>query len=312
MATQTVIQEARLPKFQEDFLANIFTSAKNLADDGTMPFAPSKLAGLSQGQQQAITSALQGVGSFQPFLQQGAQAIGQGIGQLGTAQQYVAGAGFSPTDYQQFMDPYTEDVIAATQADIARQGAMQQNQLGASAVGAGAFGGSRQGIAQGEIARNVMDQQARTGAQLRSQGFAQAQNLAQQAAQQQLKQAQLTGQLGQTVAGLGSQTAALGQLGQQMGVQDINTLLGIGGLQQGQAQKQLDIDKQNLLAQQALPFQKIGFLSDIFKGVPSLQQTATTTSTPRPSTSSQLLGLGIAGLGAVGQAGGFNKFFGSA
>ena len=224
MATQTVIQEARLPKFQEDFLANIFKSAKNLADDGTMPFAPSKLADLSQGQQQAITSALQGVGSFQPFLQQGAQAIGQGIGQLGTAQNYVAGAGFSPTDYQQFMDPYTEDVIAATQADIARQGAMQQNQLAASAVGAGAFGGSRQGIAQGEIARNVMDQQARTGAQLRSQGFQQAQNLAQQAAQQQLKQAQLTGQLGQTVAGLGTQTAALGQLGQQMGVQDIHYL----------------------------------------------------------------------------------------
>ena len=312
MATQTVIQEARLPKFQEDFLANIFKSAQNLADDGTMPFAPSKLAGLSQGQQQAITSALQGVGSFQPFLQQGAEAIGQGIGQLGTAQNYVAGAGFSPTNYQQFMDPYTEDVIAATQADIARQGAMQQNQAQASAVGAGAFGGSRQAVMQGEIARNVMDQQARTGAQLRSQGFAQAQNLAQQAAQQQLKQAQLTGQLGQTVAGLGSQTAALGQLGQQMGVQDINTLLGIGGLQQGQAQKQLDIDKQNLLATQALPFQKIGFLSDIFKGVPSLQQTATTTSMPRPSTSSQLLGLGIAGLGAVGQAGGFNKFFGSA
>ena len=312
MATQTVIQEARLPKFQEDFLANIFTSAQNLADDGTMPFAPQKLADLSQGQQQAITSALQGVGSFQPFLQQGAEAIGQGIGQLGTAQNYVAGAGFSPTDFQQFMDPFTEEVIAATQADIARQGAMQQNQLGASAVGAGAFGGARQGIAQGEIARNVMDQQARTGAQLRSQGFAQAQNLAQQAAQQQLKQAQLTGQLGQTVAGLGTQTAALGQLGQQMGVQDINTLLGIGGLQQGQAQKQLDIDKQNLLATQALPFQKIGFLSDIFKGVPSLQQTATTTSMPRPSTSSQLLGLGIAGLGAVGQAGGFNKFFGRA
>jgi len=310
MATQTVIQEARLPKFQEDFLANIFKSAQNLADDGTMPFAPSKLAGLSQGQQQAITSALQGVGSFQPFLQQGAEAIGQGIGQLGTAQNYVAGAGFSPTNYQQFMDPYTEDVIAATQADIARQGAMQQNQAQASAVGAGAFGGSRQAVMQGEIARNVMDQQARTGAQLRSQGFAQAQNLAQQAAQQQLKQAQLTGQLGQTVAGLGSQTAALGQLGQQMGVQDINTLLGIGGLQQGQAQKQLDIDKQNLLATQALPFQKIGFLSDIFKGVPSLQQTATTTSMPRPSTSSQLLGLGIAGLGAVGQAGGFSNFFG--
>ena len=202
------------------------------------------------------------------------------------------------------MDPYTEDVIATTQADIARQGAMQQNQLGASAVGSGAFGGSRQGIAQGEIARNVMDQQARTGAQLRSQGFAQAQQAAQQAAQQQLRQAQLGGQLGVSQAGLG-------QLGQQMGVQDINTLLGIGGLQQGQTQKGFDIARANELAEQALPYQQVGFMSDIFRGVPALQSTYSTTTTPGPSTGSQMLGLGIAGLGAVGQAGGFQNMFGT-
>ena len=52
-----------------------------------------------------------------------------------------------------------------------------------------------------------MDQQARTGAQLRSKfGFQQSTKLSTTAAQQQLRQAQLTGQLGQTVAGLGSQT----------------------------------------------------------------------------------------------------------
>ena len=310
MATQTTEQTVRLAPFQEEFLADIFKSAEAITEPGSsMPFSAQQLAGLSQGQRDAIARATSGVGSFEPFLQRGAEAIGQGIGQLGTAQQYVAGAGFSPTDFRQFMDPYTEDVIATTQADIARQGAMQQNQLGASAAGAGAFGGSRQAVAQGEIARNVMDQQARTGAQLRSQGFAQAQNLAQQAAQQQLRQAQLTGQLGQTVAGLGTQTAALGQLGQQMGVQDVNTLLGIGGLQQGQTQKELDVARANELAQQALPFQRIGFLSDIFRGVPALQQTVSRTSTPPPSRSSQLLGLGIAGLGAVGSAGGFGNFF---
>ena len=311
MATATQEQIVRLAPFQEQFLADIFKSAENLTQEGSsMPFSAQQLAGLSQGQRDAITRATAGVGSFEPFLQRGAEAIGQGIGQLGTAQQRVAAADFSPTDFRQFMDPYTEDVIATTQADIARQGAMQQNQLAAGAVGAGAFGGSRQGIAQGEIARNVMDQQARTGAQLRSQGFQQAQNLAQQAAQQQLRQAQLTGQLGQTVAGLGTQTAALGQLGQQMGVQDVNTLLGIGGLQQGQSQKELDVARANELAQQALPFQRIGFLSDIFRGVPALQQTVSRSTTPPPSRGSQLLGLGIAGLGAVGQAGGFGNFFG--
>ena len=313
MATQTQEQIVRLAPFQEQFLADIFKSASDLTDSGTqMPFAAQQLAGLSQGQRDAITRATQGVGAFQPFLQQGAAAVGQGIGQLGTAQQRVAAAGIDPTSYQQFMNPFMEDVIATTQQDIADKGAQQQLQAQARAVGQGAFGGSRQAVLQGQIASDVMDQQARTGAQLRSAGFQQAQNLAQQAAQQQLRQAQLTGQLGQTVAGLGVQTAGLGQLGQQMGVQDVNTLLGIGGLQQQQGQRELDVTRANQLAQQALPFQRIGFMSDIFRGVPALQQTYSTTTTPPPSRTSQLLGLGIAGLGAAGQAGGFQKLFGGA
>ena len=95
-----------------------------------------------------------------------------------------------------------------------------------------------------------------------------------------------------------------------MGVQDINTLLGIGGLQQQQGQKEFDVARANELARQALPFQQVGFMSDIFRGVPALQQTFSTTQRPGPSRGSQLLGLGIAGLGAVGQAGGFSNFFG--
>ena len=299
MATQTVdqTQTVRLAPFQEEFLADIFKSAKALTGDGTqMPFAEQQLAGLSEGQQAAIASALSGVGAFQPFLQQGSAAVGQGI----TGAQ---GASFDPTSYQQFMNPFTEDVIARTQQDIAEKGAQQQLQAQASAAGQGAFGGSRQAILQGQIAADTMDQQARTGAQLRSAGFQQAQNLAQQQANQALRQAQLTGQLGVSQAGLG-------QLGQQLGVQDINTLLGIGGLQQQFGQRELDVARANELARQALPFQQVGFMSDIFRGVPALQQTSATTTRPGPSTTSQLLGLGIAGLGAVGQAGGVNKFFG--
>jgi len=87
-------------------------------------------------------------------------------------------------------------------------------------------------------------------------------------------------------------------------------LLGIGGLEQGQLQKSLDIARANSLAEQALPYQQIGFMSDIFRGVPSLQQTYSQRTAPGPSKSSQMLGLGIAGLGAVGQAGGFSKMFG--
>tara|TARA_R100001126_G_scaffold67251_2_gene38553 strand:- start:4 stop:909 length:906 start_codon:yes stop_codon:yes gene_type:complete len=287
MATATQEQIVRLAPFQEEFLADIFESAKGLTGPGSqMPFAEQQLAGLSEGQKQAIANALGGVGSFAPFLQQGSTAVQQGIAG-------AQGAGFTPTSFQDFMNPFTEKVIDTTLADIAEQGAKQQAQLGAASVGQGAFGGSRQGIAQGEIAANVLDQQARTGAQLRSAGFQQAQNLAQQAARQQLAQAQLAGQLGVSQAGLG-------QLGQQMGVQDINTLLGIGSLQQQQGQRELDVARANTLAEQALPFQQIGFMSDIFRGVPALQQTFSRTTTPPPSTSSQLFGLAQAGLGAYG------------
>ena len=149
---------------------------------------------------------------------------------------------------------------------------------------------------QGEIGRNTLEQQARTGERLRSAGFTQASKLAQDAASQQLRQAQLAGGLSQGIAGLG-------QLGQRMAGQDINTLLGIGGLQQGQAQQALNVSQQNALAQQQLPFQQLGFLGDIFKGVPALQQTTSQQYTPPPNLGSQLLGLGIAGLGAFGAFG---------
>jgi hypothetical protein len=279
--------------------------------------------------------------------QQNAMLQAQALGQAGTqqAQAMTAGAdyGFDPTSYQQYMDPYMNDVIQQQYQDIQRQGDIQKQGANAQAVGSGAFGGSRQGIQQAEINRNVLDQQARTGSQLRSAGFQQASGLAQQAAanqaQQQLAQAQQygqqagqlgqqgmqgaqgygqaaaglgnlaqltgqigqsTGQLGQTVGQLGSATAGIGQLGQAMGVQDINTLMGAGALSQGQTQKGYDVTRANELAQQALPYQQVGFMSDLFRGVPALQQTYSTSTAPPPSTQSQLYGLGIAGIGAYG------------
>ena len=80
-----------------------------------MPFAKQELADLSQGQKQAILNAFSGVGAFQPFLQQGSAAVQQGI--MG-----AQGATYDPTSYQDFMDPYMEDVIARTQQDIADKG----------------------------------------------------------------------------------------------------------------------------------------------------------------------------------------------
>jgi hypothetical protein len=74
---------------------------------------------------------------------------------------------------------FTREVIEAEQAEIARLGEQQVNQARAQQAAAGAFGGSRGAIQEAEIGRNVLQQQARTGAQLRSQGYQQAAQQAQ-------------------------------------------------------------------------------------------------------------------------------------
>ena len=273
MATSTVEQTTRLAPFQEDFLADIFAQAEALKST-PLPYAPQQMAGMSQDQTDAVALGRAGIGGYQPYMQQATSAAMQ------------SGAFNQPGAVAQFMNPFEQAVVQQSMQDIARSGLQQQNQLASQAVNAGAFGGSRQGIAQQELNRNILDQQARTAAQLRASGFGQAQQAAQQAAQTAGQQAAQFG----TMAGQA----------QQFGAQDVNTLLGLGSMQQQQAQAALDMSRQNALGQQALPFQQVGFMSDIFRGVPSLQQTSTATTTPPPSTGSQLLGLGIAGLGAAG------------
>lgn len=91
----------------------------------------------------------------------------------------------------QFMNPYTQDVIGRTGIDMARQAAMQQNALGAQATAAGAFGGSRHGVAEGTMLGDYGRAFGDIAAQQRQQGF----NTALQAAQgQQGIQSNLAGQ----------------------------------------------------------------------------------------------------------------------
>lgn len=278
MATQTVIQEQRLPGFQEEFLKDIFAQAKALRET-PQPFAPEQMAGLSPQQMQAIQAAQQGIGAYQPFLDR--------------AQEYAAPGGVT-----QFMNPFENQVVQQTMQDIATQGQKAQQQLAGSGVASGAFGGSRFGVAQADLAGKTLEQQARSAGQIRQQGFQQAQQAAQQAARLQ---------------------AGLGQAAQQMGSQDVRSLLGIGGLTQQmgytdpttgqvfQGQADLDMQRRNLLAQQALPFQQIGFLSDIFRGVPALNQTFTTRQAPQPN----MLTTGIGLLGAGLSGGLFNNMLGA-
>lgn len=276
MATQTQEVTQRMAPFQEDFLKKLYDDAQTIGA-GRMPYAPQQSFGLSAEQQKAASMAGSGLGSYMPYLQQAQGAMAQ------------AGAFAQPGAAQQFMNPYEDQVVQQTMSDIQKAGQQQQNQFSAQANNAGAFGGSRFAVGQAALGEANLQEQSRAAANIRQQGYSQAQQAAQNAAQLQSQQAGMYGTLG-------------GQA-QQMGVQDINTLLGIGGLTQQMGQQGLDFARQNALQQQSEPFQRLGFLSDLFRGVPSAQQTTTQTA-PSANVGSQLMGLGIAGLSAYGQFGG--------
>ena len=305
-------------------------------------------------------------------------------------------AGLAPGAATGFMSPFEEAAVQQALADIGRQGELAQQEVRGQAVRAGAFGGSRQAVAEQELQRNILEQQARTAAQLRAAGFESAANRALQAAQatgqlgqigagaaagaaeaggrlglsaEQLAQAsalqggqlglqgaqtagqlglqgaqlgltgaQTAGQLGlqgaqlglqgaqaagnlglqssqlglsgiqaglgaqqqaaglgQGIAGLGQQFVGLGQAGQQMNLQDVNTMLTTGMQQQRQEQAVLDAARANQMQTTMQPFQQLAFASDIIQGLPS-GQTAMMTQ-PGPSVGSQLLGLGVGAYG---------------
>jgi hypothetical protein len=321
MAIQSGSSQTFLPAYQENYLKDLLAGASALGTQGGMEVPEYQVAGMTPLQKQAIQMGAAGLGAYAPFFQSaanqmgtGAQTIGTGLGTIGQGAQTLAGStgAFDPGSVSQFMNPYTEEVIEQTQKDIGRLGDRQQQALKDRAVAAGAFGGGREAVGSAEIGRNVLDQQARTGAALRSQGFQQAMGQAQTAFENQQRRQQQAGQifggLGTAQAGLGGQQAALGQATAQLGLglqgaqqKDVSTLLGLGGLEQAQQQAGLDAFRRTIAERARSPYQNIGFLSDIFRGVPSTGGTFTQQQTQDPSMLSQVAGLGL-GLAGLGQA----------
>lgn len=148
----------------------------------------------------------------------GAGAFGLGAAAEGISRLDDTTGAFDPQGIGAFMNQFEDAAVQQAIEDIARAGQIQRNELGAQAVGAGAFGGSREAVAQQELGRNILEQQGRTAAGMRQAGFESAAQRAQQAfeAQQGRGQtaAQLRGQLGQAGADTAMNAAeAAGRLG---------------------------------------------------------------------------------------------------
>jgi hypothetical protein len=197
----------------------------------------------------------------------GAPTTTAGIGQILSS---LAGPNIN-----QFLNPYQSYVVD----EINRQSQMAQNQLGAQAVQYGAFGGGRQGIAQGELERARL---GRVGEAMAA-GFGQAANLASQQQQIGIQGAQ--------------QLGAFGQMQQGMAQQDINQLMAAGGLQRQLGQQALEAQRQTELQRAYEPYQRAEFVKNIYAAGPTSTSAITQTTAPGTGTNPLAQAAG-AGLGA--------------
>tara|TARA_R110000751_G_scaffold53519_2_gene115847 strand:+ start:1101 stop:2411 length:1311 start_codon:yes stop_codon:yes gene_type:complete len=230
--------------------------------------------------------------------------------------------------YQQFMSPYQQEVIDATQADMSNQLQQQQAQLGASA--GNAFGGGRFGVAEGQLAASGALGSALAGAQLRQQGFGMANQLANQAFGQQMnmgtqamqqagqnqnaysqaQQNQLatgqaqSGQFQTQLGNFGAQQQAqqgLATLQPQLAAQQIGAIGQMGAQQQAQQQAILDTTTQQNKMQAYEPYDRMGFfgsqLTGLLGGYPQ-GNTFSSVQQQQPSPTAGILGL-LTGVGSL-------------
>ena len=274
------------------------------------------------------------VAQFTPLQQQSYEnaALMQTAPQLGdaTAMAGLAGLGalntqytFNPYSAQQFtgdavkayMSPYVQNVVERQQQDAQRQADIAAQSMNAQAARAGAFGGSGNLLMRNQANANLARQKGDIQAKGLQDAYQQAMQQFNTSQAQNLAAQQLNAQQQQFGAGLGLQglqtalTGAKGladigqtQYGQNLGLLDVQNKF--GAQQQTQTQNILNNQYQDFLNYQNYPYKQMGFMSDMIRGLPLAQQSATMYAQP-PSMLQQVAGAGLVakGLGAFAKGG---------
>jgi len=285
---------AGVPSYIEDSAKDFATQA---ATAYKTPLQPSTFMGdqyvapMDPLQTSAISMAQQGVGSYAPYLQAAQAGLTTAGGDVSAARTAAGGLGAltGAQAYQPFMSPYQTQVIDETmrQYDLSRQAGQQQ--IRDAAVGAGGFGGGREGAQLGQYDADTLANRTGLQAQLLAQGYGQAQQGAQQAFQNQ--QAIAQGQLG-----LGQAQMGLSNFQRQGLGADIGAYGQLGAMRQGQTQAGLTAQQQLAQAQAYEPYGRLGqwgsAITGLAGGVAPMQYQQPAQTDPMSSALANAIGIG--------------------
>lgn len=269
-------------------------------------------AGLTAAQQASLGSTTAGLG----------QALGYQAGpleQMGMSQAPIFGQGIA----NYYMSPYQQNVtdIAVRQAQAEADRQRAQSAMGA--IGRGTFGGARDTLAQSLAKLNTMQNISDIRYKGQQDAFTQAQQqferdrAAGMGAEEktlaaEVQRRQLEEQARQFEAGLGKELFTTGLAGltdtskglgamaatqQEADLARLQAQAAAGAEQQALGQKALDTQYQQAMEARDWNQKQLEFYSNILRGNAGALGSTQVQYSPAPSTTSQIAGLGLAGLG---------------
>jgi hypothetical protein len=300
-----------VPKWMSDYTQGLIARANAAAAEPYIPYGGPRIAGFSPEQEQAFGLVEENIGAYQPYLEAGAAGYGGGLSSAAniaaSADPYMQQAQGSFTDpgvAGRYMDPYIQNVLARQAEESGRH--LRETfipGLQGAFTGAGQFGsrggfGSMQDIGTRgvrEIAEGLQGQQlaalsgaySDAGTRYEAERARYGQLATTRGA---LEEAQAMAQFA-GAEGVGR----MGEAAQRMGLLDAASMAEIGAATQGMDQASMDLAYRDFIEQRDLPMQRVGFMSDVIRGLPDPGRVATTTdvgpaSIYQPAGLSQLAG----------------------
>jgi len=251
MSKGSQTSEVTLPAFQEQMFQDLYGAGRSVAQQPFTPYTGPQVAGFNQDQLNQFDLARRSAGrSFASDPQASLQGLIDSPSP--TSVLNVGGE----AGLQSYQNPFEQQVVDQTLADFGRARDMITSDAQDRAIKAGAFGGSRSAILESEATRPLVDQTARTIADLRSRGFDQATRLAEGDLDRLNRQDIFRRGIIQDQ--IQDQARTLGLLG------------GIGQQQQGLQQAALDKAREEFDRARLFPQEQLAILTGAASGVPTL------------------------------------------
>ena len=285
--TKQTVTQTNLPEYVRPYFERLLGRTEAESKREYEPYGGQRIADTSQDLLTSEERVRDIASTGLPGIQTALDRVGQSIDF--TPRQFTA------AEAEQYMSPFQQQVT-----DRAKQAAIddysQQIAGGrASAIAAGAFGGSREGVqrALGEAA--LYDRLADIDVEGRQQAFDKASSLFQAD-----RAADFQGQ--QLGLGAANQFANLSERARAGNVDAARMLEQIGKAQMARDQASLDMGYQDFMRQQAYPQEKLGLFSSVLRGIPVTPSQTTSTRMPYDPFG-RAIGLGLTALGGA-------KYFG--